>query len=501
IIMQAANTGLTGGSTPEGRYDRDVVLISTTKLDRIVPIDHGRQVVCLPGARLNTLEKVIEPYGREPHSVIGSSCIGASVVGGVCNNSGGSLISRGPAYTECALFARIDEDGHVNLINKLGISVFGSPETILSAIEGGNIPEELIEKNVGACSAHNYNEIVRDTDAPSPARYNADPSRLFDTSGCAGKLIVFAVRLDTFPKAPESQVFYVGTNSPAELEELRRGMLGHASALPDSAEYVHREAFDIALRYGKDTFAAIRLLGEKRLPFFFSAKSNVDDFFASIGLGKFNLTDRVMQLASRLLPMQLPKVLLKMRDQYEHHLIIEASGDGVKETQDYLSSMFPSLSGDFHACSKSEGAKAMLHRFVTAGAAVRYAAVHSKKVSGIAAIDVALPRSTQDWVEVLPDDLRERTHAILYYGHFFCHVFHQDYVVKKGCDPHTLEEDILMTLDARGAKYPAEHNVGHMYNAEKPLRDFYQSLDPTNSLNPGIGKTSKLKNWETPYRD
>jgi len=33
IIIQAANTGLTGGSTPDGNnYDRDVVIINTLKL-------------------------------------------------------------------------------------------------------------------------------------------------------------------------------------------------------------------------------------------------------------------------------------------------------------------------------------------------------------------------------------------------------------------------------------------------------------------------------------
>ena len=63
----------------------------------------GRQVVCLPGTSLFDLECALKPIGREPHSVIGSSCIGASVIGGVCNNSGGALVRRGPAYTELAL--------------------------------------------------------------------------------------------------------------------------------------------------------------------------------------------------------------------------------------------------------------------------------------------------------------------------------------------------------------------------------------------------------------
>ena len=32
VIMQAANTGLTGGSTPFGEYDRPVIVMSTRRL-------------------------------------------------------------------------------------------------------------------------------------------------------------------------------------------------------------------------------------------------------------------------------------------------------------------------------------------------------------------------------------------------------------------------------------------------------------------------------------
>ena len=114
VLMQAANTGLTEGSTPSGNdYDREIVIISTQRLDKIQLLDEGKQVVALPGSTLWHLERILKPLGREPHSVIGSSCIGASVVGGVCNNSGGSLVHRGPAYTEMALYGRVNELGQV----------------------------------------------------------------------------------------------------------------------------------------------------------------------------------------------------------------------------------------------------------------------------------------------------------------------------------------------------------------------------------------------------
>jgi len=83
VITQAANTGLTGGSTPAGDdYDRDVVVVNTLRVTRLFVIDEGRQVICLPGSTLHQLEKTLQAYDREPHSVIGSSCIGASVIGG-----------------------------------------------------------------------------------------------------------------------------------------------------------------------------------------------------------------------------------------------------------------------------------------------------------------------------------------------------------------------------------------------------------------------------------
>ena len=70
---------------------------------------------------------------------------------------------------------------------------------------------------------------------------------------------------------------------------------------------------------------------------------------------------------------------------------------------------------------------------------------------------------------------------------------HQDYILKKGSDAHLVKKMMLELLSARGAKYPAEHNVGHLYEAEPDLQNFYKSLDPTNTFNPGIGKMSKTK--------
>ena len=107
--------------------------------------------------------------------------------------------------------------------------------------------------------------------------------------------------------------------------------------------------------------------------------------------------------------------------------------------------------------------------------------------------DIALRRDDEDWHDLLPPDLLDQLAAPLCLSHFFCLVIHHDFVIKKGVDPDAFKARYLSLLDARGAKYPAEHNVGHLYKAETDLRDFYKHLDPTNAFNSGVGKMSKNK--------
>ena len=48
IIMQAANTGLTGGSTPFGDdYDRPILIINTRRISNIHVLNEGKQIILL----------------------------------------------------------------------------------------------------------------------------------------------------------------------------------------------------------------------------------------------------------------------------------------------------------------------------------------------------------------------------------------------------------------------------------------------------------------------
>ena len=496
VIMQAANTGLTGGSTPDGKdYDRPLVIISTMRIDDIQLVDNGKQIVGLAGSTLFGLEETLAPYGREPHSVIGSSCIGASIVGGICNNSGGALVKRGPAYTELALFAQIDANGNLSLVNNLGINLGSEPEEILNSLENKRYKEADVQHPDARASDNEYDERVRDVDSDTPSRFNNDGRRLHEASGCAGKLAVFAVRLDTFPIPEKKQVFYVGSNDAAVFTKVRRDILSTFKNLPDSGEYLHRDCYDVSKKYGKDMFIVISKLGAKFIPKLFAFKRKFDAFTDKLGFLPNKMSDRVMQYMSYVFPNHLPTRMEEYRDKYQHHWILEMSNDGVDEAKAYLDAFFKTNEGSYFECTEEEADKAILHRFVAGGAIGRYHVMHSKDVGAMMTIDVALRRNDPDWFEVLPKEIDDQIDTKLYYGHLFCHVMHQNYVLKKGADAKLLKGKILETFDARSAEYPAEHNVGHEYFAKDALKNFYRELDPTNSFNPGIGKTTKLKNW------
>ncbi|MEM6727077.1 MAG: D-lactate dehydrogenase, partial [Pseudomonadota bacterium] len=353
VIMQASNTGLTEGSTPKGSYDRDVVLINVSRLKGLTILEGGAQVLALPGDTLFELEQALRPFNRSPHSVIGSSSIGASIVGGVCNNSGGSLCERGPSYTELALYAQVTGNGDLKLVNELGIELGDAPEEILTRLEKGDYDAAVEPPEGKNASDPDYTTILRDVDADLPARYNNDKRLLHGVSGSAGKVAVFAVRLDTFENYAREKVFYIGTNDPADLTELRRHILQTFETLPVSAEYMHRECFDIAAKYGKDTLVMIDKLGTDRLPMFFALKGAVDARLNKLRLTR-GLTDKFMQMLSALWPRHLPAFLREYRDKYEHHLILKMHDGGIEEAEAYLPGFLEGKAAEFRICTPRE---------------------------------------------------------------------------------------------------------------------------------------------------
>lgn len=498
ILMQASNTGVTGGSTPDGNdYDREVIIVSTRRIKGVQVIDNARQIIAFPGSTLTELENALKPHHKEPHSVIGSSCIGASVIGGVCNNSGGSLIRRGPAFTEKSLFAQINPDGSLSLVNHLGIDLGAGAEEMIRRLEQQQYTTGTAADWEGKIWADDYAAILRDTAADTPTRYNGNPQYLHDSAGSAGKVAVFAVRLSTFEASDHTDSFYIGTNNESELVELRRYLLENLSELPLQAEYIHRNAFDLTVRYAKHMYWAINRLGPEALPSLMANKAKWDVRVKKLRILPANFVDKVLQLANNLTPKMVAKRILDYRDRFEHHLMIKADARHAAELQNLLSQFFATKSGQFFRCDPREEKDAFLVRFGVGGCTISYCDYHGISADQrLIAFDVALRRNDSQWRITLPPELQAQVLEDSCCGHFFCFVNHQDYILKPGVDAHQFKHQVLEYLDQRGARYPAEHNVGHLYHASGEYEQHMRHLDPTNSCNPGIGKTSKKKFWQ-----
>ncbi|MEM1422434.1 MAG: D-lactate dehydrogenase [Planctomycetota bacterium] len=496
IIMQATKTGLTGGSTPSGSgYDRDVVIVNATKINRLRLLRDGRQALAFPGTTLFELGQELKKIGRVPHSVLGSTSIGATVIGGVANNAGGALCKRGSSYTELALFARVNSAGDLELVDRLGIANLGeTPEEILTRLEAGDFTEDDVQGDDRAASDTDYVNRIRDLDADVPNRYNADPRRLHDVSGSAGKVACFAVRVDTYEAPKRKQVFVLGTNDPERFVEMRRDVLGGFEHLPEMCEYMNRATFDAAEKYAKDVAISIKYLGTERLPAAYALKAKAEYLLNKVPFLPKYLPDIALYYASKLFPQHLPPRLLDFRDRFEHYLILDTADEAIDEARAYLEGPWSEREGvGFFECTEKEQQAALLHRFSAAGAGIRYQNIHSREIEEILALDIALLSSDSEWVETLPDEITKDMVIALSYGHYFCHVFHNVYAFRKGADLERLKKMMLDRLEARGAKFPAEHNFGHMYEAEPVVQEFHRSLDPTNTFNPGIGQTSKAR--------
>ena len=504
IIAQAANTGLTGGSTPYGSYDREVVVISMQQLHGVHLLNDASELIALPAASLQQLESILEPLGREPHSVLGSSCVGASVIGGICNNSGGMLVQRGPAYTEMALFARKNKLGQFELINHLGIELGSDSEEMLENLQAGkfssvNNETQQTESPRLSCNAH-YQTKVRDCDASTPARFNNDPSGLYEASGSAGRVIVFAVRVATFVKPYKEQTFYISSNDTQTLTTLRQRWLKSDLKLPVLAEYMHGDYNQITLRYGTDTCLSMRKLSASKIADLYRLRAKISYYLGKWHLPK-TLPDRVLQMASLFMPASLPHSLQQQALSYRYHLIIKVADDershNIASAARFLKQHISEYDGTVHTCSDKEAQALLVFRSAATAAMFRYYDLNKSNFGEMLSTDIALPRNATDWDEQLPEHLKKQVSKTFYLGHFFCHVLHQDYLLKPAVSLKAFKDELLAFYTQRNIEYPAEHNVGHIYKANAELHHFYKKLDPTNSLNPGIGQTSKLRNWQS----
>lgn len=68
-------------------------------------------------------------------------------------------------------------------------------------------------------------------------------------------------------------MFYIGTNNPDELEDIRRHIMTTFKELPVSGEYMHKNAYKLAKKYGKDSLIVIEKISAGHLPQMFALKA------------------------------------------------------------------------------------------------------------------------------------------------------------------------------------------------------------------------------------
>ncbi|MCV5991690.1 D-lactate dehydrogenase, partial [Escherichia coli] len=75
---------------------------------------------------------------------------------------------------------------------------------------------------------------------------------------------------------------------------MRKDFLSTFDNLPEMGEYLHRDIFNMAEKYGKDVFLSIDLLGTDKLPKMFALKAKVENFLERIPFVSKYLPDTIL---------------------------------------------------------------------------------------------------------------------------------------------------------------------------------------------------------------
>jgi D-lactate dehydrogenase len=81
------------------------------------------------------------------------------------------------------------------------------------------------------------------------------------------------------------------------------------------------------------------------------------------------------------------------------------------------------------------------------------------------------------------------------YGHFGCNVIHESLAFARGVDVQAEKAAIKKQLEAVGGVLPAEHGHGTEYPAPAQSQRRWMDMDPTNTMNPGVGGLSYKRRY------
>jgi D-lactate dehydrogenase len=535
VVVQGANTGLTGGSVPRGHGNhhhhqqhynnnnnededdaRPTVVISTQYLNAIVPIDHGQRVLCLAGAGLADLSRFLERHvpDRESHSTLGSTFLNPTIAAGVALGSGGTQCGRkGPAYTDRAMYVRLHRNkwGELvtDVVNTLGIAGIedsdfyrGGRTTSGSALQQLDIytrdiregyKRSMAKSSPSKCGSSKasdagYAEQLCVNDS-TVSRFNAD-TRGCDCNRSEGKVFILATVHDTFPKPQHTKSFWLSFDSLETALQFRRQVcLETPEDIPISLEYMDRDSFDVIDQSGRVMAGIIKLLG--------TSSSLVKDLwnvklwmeglpFESAPL----ICDRFLYAMNHWAPETLPSRMMETGRKMDHHIAMTVGeyGDGnMKRLLDRLQS-FSSTHGEskivIHECrNASEADSLTAFRFVAAPAFRTWCV--GEGMQGFS-VDYALPKNGGAAPPVSCQPVKR-----MRYSHFGCNVVHEDLAFLPNVNATEAKMQLKQTVEHEcHGKLPAEHGHGTEYTAPLETQERWKRMDPLNVMNPGIGGLS-----------
>lgn len=515
ILVQGANTGLTGGSVPRNNNVRPTVIISSQHLDTIFPIDDGKRVVCLAGAGLASLSNFLEQHfpDRESHSTLGSTFLNPTTSAGVALGSGGTQCRKGSAYTDRALYVKTYKDKwgelQVDVVNTLGIAGIEDDDFYTEGrASSGNVVQQLdhycrdiqqgYQRSMARSSSSPYAKAMASDEGYAQrltvcdgtvSRFNAD-TRGCDCNRSEGKVIILATVHDTFPKPLATKSFWLSFDSlETALDFKKQVCLDNATDLPVSLEYMDRDSFDVINESGRFLSSLIKLVG----PSSSLVKSlwNVKLWIEGLPFDSAPyVCDKILYSINNLIPAPLPSPIMRMGKEHNHHVSMTVGeyGDGNMERLLNRMQEFASKNGKdkiaiYECASPSEAASLTAFRFVAAPAFKTWCI--GQDLQGFS-VDYALPKNSGSAPSLTSEPVKR-----MRYSHFGCNVVHEDLAYPLNVDALQAKMDLKHTVEySCHGKLPAEHGHGTEYTAPPETQERWKRMDPLNVMNPGIGGLS-----------
>merc|ERR1719473_621637 len=108
-------------------------------------------------------------------------------------------------------------------------------------------------------------------------------------------------------------------------------------------------------------------------------------------------------------------------------------------------------------------------------------------------IDYAMPKNCAEYAALPENEFPIELRCLC--AHFGCNVYHECLMYRPEIDMKQAKKVVQHAIAKVGGKLPAEHGHGIEYTAPAETQQRWMKMDPSNTMNPGIGGTSALRRY------